>query len=631
MNYRKEIDGLRAVAVLPVILFHAGFSAFPGGYVGVDVFFVISGYLITGILIDEIRRGEYSVLRFYERRARRILPALFGVLLICIPFAWMWLLPEQLSDFAASLASVLVFISNIYFMSQVSYFAPTAELLPLLHTWSLAVEEQYYLLFPLIVAGSLRFGLRALFAVTLILTLSSLALSEAGLRMEPGRNFFFTLSRFWELGVGSLCAVVSVWRSELRNGPLAILGLMLILGAVFLYGRSVPFAGLYALVPVCGAALIVLFCRADTLAGRMLSHPFPVGIGLISYSAYLYHQPLFAFARIRSAEEPGLVLLSVLCLASLGRGWLSWRFVERPFRGARATILPYRRHFGAVFAATASALFVVAVAIYAKDGYPGRVVERFAGEIGNDAFFRDAEERFYPCTPDELFKATLRYEGRPRCLQSRPDQPATVAVVGDSHAEHLFAGIAGSMPDDVVVIYLQDTVPFRSAPEMQDIYAEIERNKNLKTVVFAMHWPRRFAAFDDEVAFRTELRSTLSGLQHLGVMVLVAGDLPWFVSEPPNCKYEVFEGNLRYCTAERADSIEAKRSYGPILADVTSKLGIPLVPVRDLFCDDDACSMVRDGVILYRDSNHLNTSGAEVVGAKVAEEVLSERRRADAP
>jgi peptidoglycan/LPS O-acetylase OafA/YrhL len=631
LNYRREIDGLRAIAVLPVILFHAGFSAFPGGYVGVDVFFVISGYLITGILIDEVGRGEYSVLRFYERRARRILPALFGVLMLCLPFAWMWLLPEQLVDFAGSMASVLVFLANLFFMSQVSYFAPAAELQPLLHTWSLGVEEQYYLAFPLVVAVALRFGLRVLLAVTLILTLSSLALSEAGLRLDAGRNFFFTLSRFWELGVGSICAVVSAQRGGLRNGALAMTGLVLILGAVFLYDRDLPFAGLYALAPVGGAALVVLFCREDTLAGRMLAHPIPVGIGLISYSAYLYHQPLFAFARIRSAEEPGAILLAFLCLVSLGLGWLSWRFIERPFRGQRAAIFPDRRRFAAAFGGVALVLMTLAVTIHQMDGYPGRVAERFAGDIGSDAFYRDAEARFHPCMQQSLRDGAPAFEDRARCFQSKPDRPVTVAVVGDSHAEHMFAGVADALPDDVVAIYLQNAVPFRSDPKMEDIYAEVERNTALKTVVFAMHWPRRFTEFGDKVAFRAELRATLSALKDTGVMVLVVGDLPWFASEPPNCKYEVFEGNLRYCTVERADALEAQRSYGPILAEVTSGLGIPVVPVRDLFCSDDGCSMVKDGVIQFRDSNHLNADGANAVGARVAAEVLSVRRLAGAP
>ncbi len=240
MQYRKEIDGLRAVAVIPVILFHAGFSAFPGGFVGVDVFFVISGYLITAILVSERLGGNYSLLRFYERRARRILPALFMVLVLCIPFALAWMLPEQLTGFANSLGSVVFFLSNLYFMSQVSYFAPSSELQPLLHTWSLGVEEQYYLLFPLVVGLALRGGLRRLFWVTLALTLGSFVLAEWGTRADAGRAFFFTPMRFWELGVGSLCGILLHGRTPIRSEALALAGLGLILLPVFLYSTRSP-------------------------------------------------------------------------------------------------------------------------------------------------------------------------------------------------------------------------------------------------------------------------------------------------------------------------------------------------------------------------------------------------------
>jgi hypothetical protein len=385
------------------------------------------------------------------------------------------------------------------------------------------------------------------------------------------------------------------------------------------------------MAPVAGAALIVLFCRQGTLAWRVLSHPAPVGIGLVSYSAYLVHQPLFAFARIRGAEEPGLALLGILSVASLGLGWLSWRFIELPFRGQRAAVMPDRRVFGTVFAGIAAVLVAGAVIVRMGDGYPTRVTERFAGDIGHAPFYRYAEARFYACTPASLRKAAPVFDDRPRCFQSQPELPVTVAVVGDSHAEHLFAGVAEHLPEDVVAIYLQNAVPFRSDPLMRGIYTELGRNKHLKAVVFAMHWPRRYNEFGDAAAFRTELGATLSYLKGLDVAVVVAGDLPWFASEPPTCKYEVFPGNLRYCTVERSDAIEARHRYGPIVADVTSDLGIPLVPLRDVFCDGDACSMVRDEIVQYRDSNHLNRAGSDAVGAKISAELRTLLRRSGAP
>jgi peptidoglycan/LPS O-acetylase OafA/YrhL len=206
MNYRKEIDGLRALAVIPVILFHAGFTTFSGGFVGVDVFFVISGFLITSIILKEIEAGTFSILNFYERRARRILPELFLVMLVCLPFAWLWLLPDDIRDFSKSVVKLTEFISNIYFYKQTGYFDTANELKPLLHTWSLAVEEQYYLFFPLLLLITWRFGKLFVFVTLTLILLSSLFYAQYIVYSEPSAAFYLLPSRFWELLVGALVA-----------------------------------------------------------------------------------------------------------------------------------------------------------------------------------------------------------------------------------------------------------------------------------------------------------------------------------------------------------------------------------------------------------------------------------------
>ncbi len=617
VQYRAEIDGLRAIAVVPVILFHAGLPGFPGGFVGVDIFFVISGYLITTILMAETAAGSFSILRFYERRARRILPALFVVLAACIPFAVLWMLPEQLVDFSASLGSVLVFLSNIYFMGQVSYFAPAAELQPLLHTWSLAVEEQYYLIFPLVVLWAMRHGTHRLLIVTLALTLASLAFSEWGLRQDAERNFFFTGSRFWQLGVGSLCAVLLAERGPWRRGPLALAGLVLTLAPVFMYTAAMPFAGLWALVPVGGAALLILFAGQDTLAARILSQRAVVGIGLISYSAYLVHQPLFAFARIRSPEELGIPALLLLSALSLALGWLGWRFVERPFRGQHPANLPARGPYFRAGGAVGAALMATALLIWMNDGFPGRATERHAGVIGHAAFGRYGD-RFADCQPDAARLVVEQYDRKRRCLQSGPDGLPTVVVLGDSHAEHLFYGVAEGLPDQTVAIYIQNDIPFLDALRFAPLFDVLDQNPKLQTVVYAMHWPRRLTNLGDDAAFERRLHETLGHLKGLGARVLVAGDLPWFASEPPNCKYEVVPGNDRYCTALRADAAAAKLRYGPMVARVTDALGIEVIALQDLLCDGFGCSMAPEGRMLMRDSNHLTVEGSQLLGGRIA-------------
>lgn len=244
MKYRREIDGLRAIAVVPVIFFHAGMTAFSGGYVGVDVFFVISGYLITTILIDARERGNYSIWRFYERRARRILPALFVVMGACVPVAWLYMPPYLFEDFARSMAFAALFASNVHFWEHAGYFALEAELQPLLHTWSLAVEEQYYLLFPLLLMTLGRFGRWRFALVFGVIAALSLGLSEWGWRNYPDENFFFTFSRFWELLAGSLCAVWLYQREMRANNLLSALGLGLIVYAIVTFDALVPFPSL---------------------------------------------------------------------------------------------------------------------------------------------------------------------------------------------------------------------------------------------------------------------------------------------------------------------------------------------------------------------------------------------------
>ena len=335
MRYRAEIDGLRGLAVVPVILFHAGFESFSGGFVGVDVFFVISGYLITTILIEDIENERFSIVNFYERRARRLLPALFFVILVCIPFVWIWMLPSQMKDFSASLFSVSVFLSNLYFMSQINYFAPSAELNPLLHTWSLSVEEQFYLFFPplllLLLKPSRRF---ALFGIFLLAALS-FTFSELAWRENQERNFFFSLSRFWEIFTGSIAAFIVQKRGVQKNEFIAASGLAAIVFSIFVFDERTPFPSVYALVPVLGAMLFIIYAETETLAARILSTKPFISVGLISYSAYLWHQPLFAFTRIKLLEQPSPALMAALSLISLALAYFSWQFVEKPFRNRK--------------------------------------------------------------------------------------------------------------------------------------------------------------------------------------------------------------------------------------------------------------------------------------------------------
>lgn len=338
MNYRQEIDGLRALAVLPVILFHAGFEMFSGGFVGVDVFFVISGYLITTIILSELEQGKFSIVNFYERRARRILPALFLVMLVCIPFAWFLLLPQDLLSFSKSLISTSAFISNIFFWSERGYFGATTELKPLIHTWSLAIEEQYYLLFPFFLMIIFRkkylrnTALAALFVI-------SFGLCIWLTPVHQDSAFFLLPTRFWELLVGSFVGIYlfdfpksNEASGEYLNQFFGFLGLCLILFSVFYFDKETLFPGYSAFIPVLGTALIIVYGTSRTYVGKILSLRVLVFLGLLSYSAYLWHQPFFSFLRhsdIKLTATSSLFTVATTFLIS----YFTWKYVEQPWRG----------------------------------------------------------------------------------------------------------------------------------------------------------------------------------------------------------------------------------------------------------------------------------------------------------
>ena len=297
MNYRAEIDGLRALAVIPVILFHAGFEIFGGGFVGVDVFFVISGYLITSIIINDIEKERFSIINFYERRARRILPALFFIMLITIPFAWMWMIPTQLSDYSQSLIAVSLFASNILFWRESGYFDAAAEEKPLLHTWSLAVEEQFYMFVPLLFGLFWGLGQKTLLMVLISLAFASFITALTTNSDSPMTAFYLLHTRAWELLIGVIAALKSdSIKSFKPNAALmSNIGLILIVAGLTILPSNALWPGGWTLVPVIGSLLILLFGREKSFAHAVLKLAPLRFVGLISYSAYLWHQPILSF------------------------------------------------------------------------------------------------------------------------------------------------------------------------------------------------------------------------------------------------------------------------------------------------------------------------------------------------
>ena len=347
-SYRPEIDGLRALAVLLVVFYHAAFDIFKGGYIGVDVFFVISGYLITNIIIDDMYQGKFSLTEFFERRARRIFPALFCVLAVCLPLAWYSLSSAALQDLGQSFFAVAAFVANIHLWQENTYFAAASELKPLLHTWTIAVEQQFYIVYPIFLILAWRLGLQRVITIIAFVAILSLLLAVWDTQYNknrlwpPGAAYFLLPTRLWELAIGAFVAFYlhhhTYHKSHSVNQVLSIVGISMIIYSVVDYKNHTPFPGLSALIPTLGTALLILCAVPQTIAHKLLSTKPVVLLGLLSYSIYLWHQPLIAFARHSVLGQVHDSVMLLMCSLSLGLAWLSWKYVERPFRGKSSKV-----------------------------------------------------------------------------------------------------------------------------------------------------------------------------------------------------------------------------------------------------------------------------------------------------
>lgn len=630
-GYRAEIDGLRAIAVLPVILFHAGFGIFGGGFIGVDVFFVISGYLITGILLREMGEGRFSLLHFYERRARRILPALFLVMTVCLPFAWAWMLPSQFADFSRSLTWTSLFGSNFYFWSTSGYFDMVAEHKPLLHTWSLAVEEQFYLFFPLAFLVVLRFGRSLAFWSIVLVAMSSLVLAEVGSRLHPDAAFYLAPTRVWELMAGALAAFALHRREREGNALLAWLGLGMILFAVFAFGETRT-PSLLTLIPVLGAVLIILHARPGTGAGALLASRPLVGIGLISYSAYLWHQPLFAFARIRFDTTPGPELMLLLAAASLGLAWLSWYFVEQPFRRRRRPLFPARPRLFAAGGVGAAVFIGFGVWGHAGDGLDWR-------------FQLDDMQRRYVETAVPF---PLRGECTTDSSDYRAPEDACVyfgdrvdlAVLGDSHADELAYAIAERLePQGRGIVHLtrgacgprfsrlEETLCGRWTREA---VAHLAARPEIDTVVVSYRilydlfgspagvypdLPDEFRPHEREATL-AQYRKILGDLAAAGKRVVL-------VLQSPELPRSIEELAMRHTDSD-APLLGITRSWWKarntyLRRELEVPEGVTVVDPTGIFCDEIQCYAGDGGIAYYYDDNHISMYGARFVAERVVD------------
>ncbi len=640
MNYRPEIDGLRAVAVLAVILSHANFTAFGGGFIGVDVFFVLSGYLITSIILEEYSRGDFSLARFYQRRAKRILPALFFVLACSAAVAWFWLLPGAYEDFSKSLMLTALSVSNFYFLKKTDYFAADAAEVPLLHTWSLGVEEQFYLLFPLLFLFRLR--IRTIFAVVAALAVASLIASEIGAWRFPSANYYLLPTRAWEILAGSLCAFYLQGRTRPKNGYLAALGLVCIACAIFLFEPSTRVPSLAALLPVGGTMLLILCSHEKDVAGRLLSQSPLVWIGRISFSAYLWHQPVFAFSRIRSLEPPTPVMMLGLIALVFVLAALSWRFVEQPFRRAKPD---GRKVFTTVAAGLAA--FVGFGVWGAQDGLPFRVdpkVDSFmdAATWSGKCLFQIRDG--LPSLPDK------------KCSFNTESAQKTYAVWGDSISAAISPALVDKLRERNVGLvqlthgHCAPIVDVWNAQNDQAVNcSEFNRRamdyllaSKVDVVVMAASWVNFFGSgymsVDGKPMRESELtvpvladnlRETMEKLEQAGKRVVLVYPTPRFKKSVAEVMAaNIIKGDDTPDFAYPVSRFKAETARAYAVLDTAADTKIEKVLPESLFCEAGgaaSCYFGRDGVAFIADRSHYTRKGAELVVDRILDEIEDDR------
>lgn len=620
MEYRREIDGLRALAVLPVIFFHAGFETFSGGFAGVDVFFVISGYLITTIIVAELEQDKFSIVDFYERRARRILPALFLVMLFCIPFAWFWLLPSDIKSFSQSLVAVSLFASNILFWHESGYFDTTAELKPLLHTWSLAVEEQFYVLFPLFLMLFWKLGKHFILVLLGLVFVTSFALAQWATYAEPSAAFYLLPTRSWELLVGVFTAFYSskIKPNEFGNiaGEFAgWLGFSLIMYAFFSYSKATSFPGFYALVPTLGTALIIIFATQQTTIGKFVGNKFLVGIGMVSFSAYLWHQPLFAFAKYKGVEASDTKIFAMLSLVTLLFAYYSWRYVEVPFRGKSN----FRRSQIFIFSLFFSLFFLTLGLI----GNTEKVFKlRFDDELKYVLSFnsydyknvyRQGECFLNPEQPYTDFKKFCRSE----------NHKDSILIWGDSHAAALSFGIRKHFSS--VSQYTASGCPpvlgvnFGWRPMCEAINKFVGQEiavQKPRAVILHSNW---LLYHEQDPAF--SLRKTIDFIKEKSTdtKIFIVGGVPQYVPSLPIYMYNkqtILADNVRIASPvyEKIALIDDE------LNRLSLELGVRYFSSLDSFCGKDGCLVTSffegNRMLMAWDYGHLTSAGSVFLSDK---------------
>ncbi|MER2491583.1 acyltransferase family protein [Catenovulum sediminis] len=640
MRYRKDIDGLRAVAILPVIWVHSGLPFLSGGFLGVDVFFVISGFLITSILLKEFSTDSFSLTKFYERRARRILPALLTVIVftsIAVPLVTNH--PKYLADYGNSVLSTLLFSSNIYFWQTSGYFGSASEMSPMLHTWSLAVEEQFYIFFPLLLMMLFSRGKKVLVTLLIIISAISLLISEWGAVNSPIGNFYLLPTRAWELLAGALASILylNVHIENIRgkhSGLLSIIGFVAIIVSYLYFSPSTLHPSFLTVVPVIGTVLVLLFCKSENIIGRLLSTKVFIFIGLISYSLYLWHQPILALMKNYSSVhlKPEYILLSIGLTFLLS--FFTWKYVELPFRDRKK--ISQERLWRLSLSFTLIVVFV-------GGGFRGNfVLQKFVSPEdmvryerlleadrahSSQAMHDDGVCKFWSPELDDSFVA--------RFNECEKKYDKAIFILGGSHGMDLYNAISLNTESPFVVSvskgfcrahsFIGDHQKQTKCQYSAFLTFANKYSDSISYVVYTQTPDRLFKANSIYEAKESDL-----SLDHVGEVVdylakvkekyalnvLMIGMLPPLARSPINWNFKESFLN-QYDDIVSPQFVELARKVDGEFEKRLSHYDIPYISKIDGFALEFPRDLIYKGKITYSDNRHISTTGELLFGERL--------------
>jgi peptidoglycan/LPS O-acetylase OafA/YrhL len=645
-RYRDDIDGLRAVAVLAVIAFHINAQLVPGGFVGVDVFFVISGYLLTGLILNALENGTFSFADFYSRRIKRIFPAYIAISLVTLAVSSWLLIPNDYIFYTTSLAASWAFVSNIFFsMLSWGYFGQRTEEFPLLHTWSLSVEEQFYFLFPLLLIGLFRYCRTYMVAW---LTVLGIALGiVSGMKTGEIKSYFLLTSRAHELIIGALTFFV-LQRYPPRPGlfpaVLAVSGMVMVIGSFLLINKDMPFPGINSLFPCMGTALVIAGCSCANVVSATLRTKPLVAVGLLSYSLYLWHWPIIAFLKYRQVEMT--LHIGVAAVASaFALAWITWKFIETPPR--RNVALGFRPAFLRLYALPAALFMGIGLFSYITEGAP----QRFSGDlralISSYSFERDLA-RACSVRAEDYNTVTLDYLHAHCAFGATGPEKARVMLMGDSHAHHFKpfveqlvtdAGLkavyhvqGGCFPTELQVT---DRNPERGPDTCQRRNADLLKLAgHFDYVVLAGYW-----ASEPERELEKELRHVIDAIVAAGATPVIFKDNPFHEPDLSRCVLYRKRGWMEdgaNCHIPYRVAAEAQAEYDAIVERMqAAQPKTIIIDPRRVMCNERECLTYTGNTALYKDANHLNTRASHLLGdwyiSRVGNPLLDSVRIGHAP